>query len=283
MRKIFLGVMVVVLATACNQKQIEHLNYQIDSIETAKSKVEEEKNYFLQIIAEVQSNFEQIRTTELGIIDQAQDTEGMSKDDKALIQQNFDIIRNKLQENRDKIAKLEEDLKKAKGETAAVRQIIKNLRSDLEKKDKEIDLLKAQLQEKDEKILELDNLVTSLNLTKDSLNMVAAQQISAIQAQDEELNTAWYIIGTKKDLKNKGLKEKDLKTGKINKSIFTKIDIRDFSELDLGSKKAKVYTSHPQSSYSLTKKSDKDKELVFKIKDYPSFWSTSRVLVIQIN
>jgi chromosome segregation ATPase len=282
MRKIFLGVLIALLATSCNQKKIDHLTYQVDSVIQVKNKVEEEKNYFLQVIAEVQSNFEQIKTSELGIIDQSQSTEGISTDDKALIQQNFDLIRNKLQENRDKIAQIEEDLKKSKGEVSAVRAIVKNLRLDLEKKSQEIELLKNQLLEKDAKILELDSMVVSLNQTRDSLNMVAAQQISAIQAQDEELNTAWYIIGTKKELKSKGLKEGDLKTANVNKSIFTKIDIRDFAELDLGSKKAKLYTSHPASSYSLTKKSDKDKELMFKIKDYPSFWSNSRILVIQI-
>ena len=112
------------------------------------------------------------------------------------------------------------------------------------------------MEEKDIKIKELDELVESLNSTRDSLNNLADQQIAAIKAQDEELNSAWYIIGTKKELKAKGLKEGDLKKAKINKSIFTKVDVRELSELDLGSKKAKLYTSHPENSYSLTKKSD---------------------------
>ena len=97
------------------------------------------------------------------------------------------------------------------------------------------------------------------------------------------MNSGWYVIGKKSDLKAKGLKEGDLKTAKVNKSNFTKIDIREFSELDLGSKKAKLYTSHPESSYSLVKRSADDKNLILKIKDHKSFWANSRILVVQIN
>lgn len=139
------------------------------------------------------------------------------------------------------------------------------------------------MEAKDIKIKELDDAVASLQQMRDSLDNVSSQQAAAIKAQDEELNTAWYIIGTKKELKAKGLKEGDLKSVKVNKNIFTKIDIREFSGMELGSKKAKLYTSHPASSYSMTKKSASDKNLVFKINDYSAFWGNSRILVIQIN
>ena len=40
-------------------------------------------------------------------------------------------------------------------------------------------------------------------------------------------------------------------TGNFNKSYFTKVDIREVSEIKLYSKSAKLLTTHPSSSYTL--------------------------------
>ena len=46
--------------------------------------------------------------------------------------------------------------------------------------------------------------------------------------QDKEINTAWFVYGTKTELKDQGiLKSGDvLKQGDFNRDYFTKIDIR---------------------------------------------------------
>ena len=283
MKKLILGILVAFMAISCNQKKIEALENRVaqDSIKIVE--IERERDAFLEIISEVQSNFRTIREVELGIIDQTHGVEGITGEGRIRIQEDFDLIRDKIQESRYRIEQLEEDLKKSQGQTAHFRNLVAGLRNELEVRTQEIAELKAQLELKDMQIAQLDRQVASLGYSKDSLASLSDKQIAAIRLQEEELNAGWYVIGTKKELQAKGLKEGDLKTAKFNRGNFKKVDTREFKEIDLGAKKAKLYTFHPTNSYSIEKKSATDKNLVLKIKDQKSFWSSSKYLIIQIN
>lgn len=283
MKKIVLGAMVALFATSCNQEEIARLTYQRDSIQQVKDQTEAEMNGYLATIMNVQANIKSIKETEMGIIQSVEGPENVTSDSKEKIQNDLNSIQDYIANSKKQIDQLEADLASAKQSAASFKGIVAGLKRDLKERTEEIAKLKTQLEEKDIKIAELDKAVERLNRMQDSLSTVSTQQAAVMKAQDEELNTAWYIIGTKKELKAKGLKEGDLKTARINKSIFTKIDIREFTGLELGSKKAKLYTSHPETSYSLTKKSASEKELVFKVKDYNSFWANTKVLIIQID
>ncbi|MBP5457312.1 MAG: hypothetical protein J6Y37_12500 [Paludibacteraceae bacterium] len=283
MKKVLFGALIALLTVSCNQEEIKRLTFQRDSIQQVKDQTEAQMNDYLATIMLVQSNIKNIKETEMGIIQNVEGAEGVTSESKEKIQESFQSISEYIANSKKQIDQLEADLASAKQSAASFKGIVAGLKRDLKERTEEIQKLKTQLEEKDIKIAELDKAVSNLQSMQDSLSKVSAQQAAAIKAQDEELNTAWYIIGTKKDLKAKGLKEGDLKTARVNKSIFTKVDIREFTGLDLGSKKAKLYTSHPESSFSLDKKSATEKTLVFKIKDYSSFWASSRILVIQID
>ena len=283
MRKLILGTLVVLTAVSCNQKKIEQLQFQRDSIQQEKDLVVKERDSFLEIISEIQSNFTAIKEVELGILDQTQGVEGMNSASKARIREDLQFITNKIQENKTRIAQLESDLKKSQGQAAHYKNLVANLQKDLEIRTKEIAELKAQLELKDLEIEKLGSKVAVLSHTKDSLSTLSAKQLAAIKAQEEEINGGWYIIAKKSDLKAKGMKEGALKTAKLDKGKFKQIDIREVKEFDLGSKKAKLYSSHPAASYSLEKKSANDKTLVLKIKDVKSFWANTRYLIVQVN
>ena len=96
------------------------------------------------------------------------------------------------------------------------------------------------------------------------------------------MNTVRYCIGTSSDLKEMNL----LKSGRVvtenaNLSYFTKFDLRDLSQLPLLSRKAKLLTVHPASSYELT--AGADKQLVLYIKNPQAFWSNSKILIVQVD
>ena len=84
-------------------------------------------------------------------------------------------------------------------------------------------------------------------------NQVKDQQILQVEY---EKNTAYYIIGTKKELQEyihqvvwKGRKTKV--SGDSELSKYTKVDIRQFEQIPLsGKNKIKILTSHPSSSYT---------------------------------
>ena len=67
----------------------------------------------------------------------------------------------------------------------------------------------------------------------------------------------------------------------FNKTLFTKIDIRNVTEISILSKKAKILSSHPSSSYKFS--GDKKIIQALKINDYKAFWANSKYLVIMVD
>ena len=95
----------------------------------------------------------------------------------------------------------------------------------------------------------------NLQTEKQNLQNESNRKTETINTQDKQLNTAWFAFGTKKELKRQNVLVKGkVLQGSFNKNYFTKIDIRETRELKLYSKNAKILTSHPTSSYSLTKR-----------------------------
>ena len=121
----------------------------------------------------------------------------------------------------------------------------------------------------------------------ENLSTTTAAQSEKIDAQDKELNKAYYCFGTSKELKaqnilsKKGLfsKTKVLQDG-FNKDYFITIDIREVTEIPLFASKAKLQSNHPDGSYEFIK--DEDGNMTLKISDPKTFWSLSRYLVIEV-
>jgi hypothetical protein len=103
--------------------------------------------------------------------------------------------------------------------------------------------------------------------------------------QDQQLNTVYYIIGTKDELKEKGLmkggflSKKRADYANIDKSYFIKRDMRGLDKIDIDSKKTKIITETPASSYTLTKNDNGTTTLT--ITDKEAFWKASPFLIIQ--
>lgn len=283
MKKVlFLGACVALVMSSCNQKEIEYLNFQKDSIQKEKKLVEDEMNNYLSMIQEVQSNFSTLKSAELNLIEETAGAEGVNADTKSKLQQDFRTVTDAIRSQREKIASLDSALTKAKGNAAYFSGLVKGLKKQLAASEENLKQMQVKLQEKDVKIASLDSAVATLNSVRDSIQQVNDQQLASIQAQDAELNTAYYFVADKSTIKAKGLKAKLLSSANINTSYFTKIDIREVTEIDLGSPKALVLTSHPLNSYKIDKKSDKDKNLVLKITNYNAFWSNTHKLIVQV-
>ena len=280
MKKVVLGAFVALFAVSCNQDKIDALTQQVDSLQQVNEMNEQKMNSYFALITEVQSNLRNIKQTELGILDEAQGSEGVNSDSKQKIQQDFESIHRAFQDSRSKLDSMENALKKAEGKLPYLRGLVAGLQKDLKASEKTIKDLKAQLDEKNIKIASLDSTVASIAAMRDSINEVNNANLAAIQQQDEELNTAYYFLANKKTLKEKGLK--NLQGATINESLCTKVDIREFKELPLGAKKAVILTNHPTNSYSLVKSPGDDKNLILKITNYKTFWSVSKKLVIQV-
>jgi chromosome segregation ATPase len=198
-----------------------------------------------------------------------------------MIRENIRSISEMMEHNRELIAKLRQQVRESSVRSDEFKTVIDNLVQQLEDNDAQLQKLQAELQEKDIHIAELDQTVANLNTSITSLKEETANKAATIVAQDKQINTAWYVFGTKKELQSQNIYEKGrVLQSNFNKNYFTKIDIRIVKEIKLYSKSVKIMTAHPTSSYQLIQ--DANKQYVLRINNPQNFWSTSKYLVVLV-
>lgn len=248
---------------------------ELDSLRQVSQEYEEMVN----LIEQVNNGFSQIKEAE-GRMEITDGSREVSQ--QQLINENMEFIQNTMAQNRALIEQLEKKLAKSTSNAQAFSKQLETLKKQMAEYKTEIDELKIQIAERDEIISLQGDEIASLSYEVNELTDENALKTAEVAAQDKELNTAWFVFGTKKELKeNRILDSGDvLKNGDFNKNYFNKVDIREFDELRTFSKSAKMLTTHPSASYQLVK--DEQGEYVLHINDAEAFWSVSKYLVIQV-
>jgi len=197
------------------------------------------------------------------------------------IVEDLDLIKTTLTDNRKQIASLKKQLARSKGASKDLKKLIERLNKKVEEHTQVITKLREELALKDVRIQELDQLVASLNTNVEDLQSNVSKKEEQLNSQDKQLNKVWYVFGTRKELKEQQIyTKKGLLEDGFNKSYFLEADSRNLNEISLYSKKAKLLTNHPASSYSLERVNN---YLVLKINNPAKFWEISRYLVIEVN
>ena len=180
-----------------------------------------------------------------------------------------------LAENRTLIDKLR---KQAKGSAKAMEELERTV-SDLE----------ASMAEKDQEITALKDQLASTNTSLATLIDMYRDKSQLADMQRSELNAAYYIVGTAKELRANGVLAKEggvagigavnkLNTESLAAGDFKRIDVVETMEIPLMAKKAKLATSHPAGSYRIEGEGEK-----LVITDPTAFWSASKYLVVVID
>lgn len=261
-----------------NSKAYKELQGDYDSINLVSQAQISELD---SIISLVLTNFQDINQME-GMIDVNTLKGEVEVNQRTKIEDNMRMIRERLQSNREEIAKLNKRLSASKHSAAGLQRTISALEKQLGVKTQEIIELTEELQRKNIQISQLDSMVTDLNKDVEENKQTISHQEETIKSQDREINTVSYCVGTKTDLEDMNI----LKNGKVatenyENTYFRQVDKRNFSSLPLYAKKATLLTNHPESSYKLLK--GNDKMLTLEITNSELFWSHSRVLVVKVN
>lgn len=251
---------------------------QNDSLQKIIAQRDNEINDMMATMNEIQEGFREISAAE-NRVSIAKDGERANKAQQ--IRENIKFISSRMQENRALINKLQKQLRESNFQGDQLQKTIAGMLKQLDEKDQQLQQLRAELDAKDIHISELDETINNLNTNVSDLKTESQQKSQTISNQDMQLNTAWYVFGTKKELKE----QRVMVDGKVlqssfNKNYFTKIDIRVDKEIKFYSKSAKVLTTHPSSSYTLTP--DANKQYVLRITNPQIFWSTSKYLVVLV-
>lgn len=249
----------------------DSLQTEIGNRDNTIAEKEEAIQEFVTAFNEISANLDEIKEKEKIVTTETSGTDVKSKEDK--IKEDIASLYELLGKNKARVASLNKKLKQSNVKIEGLEQLVANLQRQIDEKDAEIATLKEKIESLN---IELGNL---------EANYIAIEEES--DAKTEKLNTAYYCMGTGKELKEKGVTTKEggvlgmgktvtLKTD-FNKDYFTKVDASALNEIPIGAKKAKVLTSHPTSSYKLVGEKPVEKLVITNSED---FWSASKYLVI---
>ena len=281
MKKLFIFAMCAMAMASCNEaakKAEAQARAERDSLNQVIAQKDDEINDMMTTLIDIEEGFREI-TEAQNRVTLAKSGEGTNP--KQRIAENFQFIQSMMQQNKDLINKLKQQVRESSIKGDKLKKVIASLTEQMENKDKQITELVEQLELKNIHIGELKYAINTLKEDAQSLQDENDAQSKTINDQDKQLNAAWFAYGTKDELK----KQKILESGKVlqsnyNKDYFTKIDIRVDKEIKLYSKSAKILTTHPAGSYTL--QPDANKQYVLRITDPQAFWNTSKYLVIQV-
>ncbi|MCE1199325.1 MAG: hypothetical protein LWW85_10190 [Marinilabiliales bacterium] len=288
MRKIIylLLIATVVFTTSCNRKEIARLKAKNDSLAMAGTSKDASLLEFVDAFNAIQTNLDSIKQKEMIIDKTAKGGFEVKGDRKEQIQSDINYIYSLLQKNRLLVADLSAKLKKSNKHVAELEKMIENLNKVIAEKDGQIASLKEELSKMNIQVQGLTKEVATLNTNVTNLTSENKDKQRVIEEKTAQLNTAWYIIATMKELKEKNIIKKEgfLGTAKdvnenIDKSLLTKVDITTVTSIPIMKKKATIISTHPASSYKIEGEKSADKLVIL---NQAEFWSLSKVLVISV-
>ena len=211
---------------------------------------------------------------------------GESSSKKEQIRNDMVAIQQALQVRRERLDELEKQLQSNKGQNSKLLKTISSLKEQIANQEREIASMRDQLAAANVQIAELNTQVDSLNSTviTEKREREIAQETS--NALAEQLNTCYYAIGTKNELKDNHiletgfLRKTKVMEGDFNQGYFTKADKRTLTQIPLNAKKGEVMTKQPKDSYTIT---DVNGAAVLNITNPEKFWRVSNFLVIKVD
>jgi chromosome segregation ATPase len=286
--KKLLYVLSVMVLVSCGQhkKEIARMQAKQDSITQVAVQENNTILKFIDEMNEIQSNLDSIKTIEKIIsVEKASGAE-MKTDAKQRIADDIALINNLLQKNKALAKSLTNKYRASNSKIKELEKTIDNMNKQMAEKDADIAGLAKELEA-------LHINVTNLNQEIETITAQSEKTIreknQAIEEQTNVMNTAYYAFGTKKELEEKNVIEKEggvLGLGKtltlkkdFNRDYFQKVDIREFKQLTLNAKKAEVLVNHPADSYHLTGTNNVEALVIDKPDE---FWKASKYLVVVV-
>ena len=278
MKKLILVALLVPILFGCDnkKKEYESLSARYDSLLIIGFTKDTALIGYMESFNAIQANLDSIMIAEM-IISQSTSMEGeVQPDVKEKINRDINMIMDRIQQNKSTIAALRAKMKSSNNRVTVL--------------DEMIERMTRQMEQKDLEIADLGERLERLNIQISVLTLEGEAKAQAISEQTETLNTAYYVIGTKKELRDQNIitveggfagigRNKKIKDD-FNSEYFTRIDITQFHSIPILRKKADIITSHPSKSYKIYGEKSVDSLVITNAKD---FWSASKYLVILID
>jgi predicted nucleic acid-binding Zn-ribbon protein len=238
-------------------------------------------NGYLQDISDIQTNLEGLTRQEEILSRTAANNPEASLDAKTKAMNDIEAIRQLLDANQKKLSELQSRIRKNNVKIGELEKVIVSLNTQMANRDSSINVL-------NEKVLALNGTISTMDGQIANLNAESAQKTAEINDKVAKMNTAFYTVGTYKDLRDKKVLTKQggfLGMGKqkslvpdFNQDVFTKIDVTATKSIAIKGKDAHLVSSHPNGTYQLKKENNVVTGI--EITDPDKFWKASKYLVV---
>ena len=275
---------VLTLAVSCGpdyKAEVDRMMHERDSLLSCFDAKDSTINGYMADIMNIQMSLDSLTMQEEMLRKSNGNDPEASADVKTRFQNSMQAIRNMIAENKNKLANLQSRIKKSNIKIAELEGLIKGLNMQIIEKD-------SNLMAMNEKVTVLNGTITTMQSSMDTMKMEIATKVTEINDKTTKLHTAYYTIGTYKQLRDKKILAKQggfLGLGKsksmvpdFNKDGFTQIDYTSTNMISLDSKNAKLVSTHPTGSYKLNCENNVVKGI--QITDPENFWKASKYLVV---
>jgi hypothetical protein len=285
MKKLILIALLIPVLFGCNnrKKGYDALRVRYDSLLSIGFTKDTAILGYLESFNAIQANLDSIKMAEMIITQTATAGGEIQPDAKEQINRDINMIYEMLQQNKKTIADLRSKLRKSNAQVSSLEEMINRMTRQMEEKDVEIGQLRDKLEQ-------MNIQIEILSSNVESLTAEGQAKAQVISEQTEELNTAYYVIGTKKELRDQNIitleggfagigRNKKMKED-FNQDYFTRVDITQLKSIPVLRKKADIITTHPAQSYKIYGEKTVDSIVITNPK---AFWSASKYLVIIID
>jgi chromosome segregation ATPase len=235
---------------------------------------------FMKSVTDIQGVLDSIKTKENIISMSTQSGGEMKLAVRNQIKGDILTIYSLMLKDKNQLEALSGKLKNSGLKIEGFRKLVEHLQREIAEKDSSLAVLTGKLKTMDIAITVANHKIDTLNNVVQNQGQEISGQKQVINDQTTSLNTAYYVLGTPKKLKEENIIKGSKLLTDFNKSYFTKVDIRNLKEIPISgeNKKIRLLTNHPSSSYRLQTEGKIVKSLV--VTNEKDFWSTSKYLVM---
>jgi len=261
--------------------EVERMMKERDSLMAQYDAKDSMINGYMQDIAEIQASIENLTQQEAMINKSDLNNPESTTTAKQNILNNVESIKQLIEENKNKLADLQAKIRRSNVKITEMEKIISGLNDQLALRDSSINSL-------NEKVVALNGTITNMQGEIDNVKADNQQKAAEISDKTTKLHTAFYTVGSYKELRDKKVLSKQggfLGLGKaqsmvpdFNQNAFTQIDYTATKTISINKKGAKLVSTHPSGTYKL--QTENEKVTSIEITDPENFWKASKYLVV---
>lgn len=292
------GLIIVLLGTMFFMyRHIVEKNREISALqqENALSIEEQEKlNTYIgeitQTMTEVETRIQEVRSKQVsvtGIVNASASDEAK----KTELLNDISVIEDQLKKNKRDIASLQAKMKKSNLQIKSLTAMVANLQKRIADSENTVAELRGALEEKNRMIAEKEGIIRSqedsLASASKTIKTVSSELEQTSRTLDETKNTAYYVVGTKKELLAKNVLEE---TGTVFKKVtiarnfdldaFQRVHIARSNEFPVPCKAKDVQILPARAADTFTLEAAGENACVLKVAKADAFWKMRYLVIV---